>query len=252
MSRLKGKIAIVTGGARGIGAAFSEALAGEGASVVIADLLDGEAVVARIEASGGKAVYVRTDVADRTSVAGMVEKTVASFGGVDILVNNAAIFASIKKKPFTELEPDEWDKLMAVNVRGPFECARAVAPHMIAAKYGRIVNIASGTAFKGVTGMLHYVTSKGAVVAMTRCLARELGSHGITVNAIAPGLTMSEAIANDPAWSGDAAQPTVKSRALQRDQMPGDLTGALVYLASAESGFMTGQTMVVDGGAVMR
>lgn len=252
MRRLSGKIAIVTGGARGIGAAFSEALANEGATVVVADVLHGEAVVSRIQAAGGQAIFRRTDVSDRASVVATAEATSSQFGAIDILVNNAAIFASLKKKPFFEIESDEWDKLMAVNVRGPFECARAVAPFMIAAKAGRIINIASGTVFKGVPGMLHYVTSKGAVVAMTRCLARELGGHGITVNAIAPGLTMSEAIADDPAWSGEAAQPTVKSRALQRDQTPEDLVGALVYLASADSRFMTGQTMVVDGGAVMR
>lgn len=252
MSRLSGKVAIVTGGARGIGAAFSEALAVAGAKVVVADVLDGAEVVARIEAAGGKALYRKTDVSDRASVTAMAAAAKETFGSVDILVNNAAIFASLIKKPFFEIESDEWDRLMAVNVRGPFECARAVAPFMIAAKSGRIINIASGTVFKGVQGMLHYVTSKGAVVAMTRCLARELGGHGINVNAIAPGLTMSEAIADDPAWSGKAAQPTVMSRALQRDQVPADLTGAVVFLASAESGFMTGQTMVVDGGAVMR
>jgi NAD(P)-dependent dehydrogenase (short-subunit alcohol dehydrogenase family) len=252
MSRLSGKVAIVTGGARGIGAAFSEALAAEGAAVVVADVLDGHAVVETIKAAGGRALYQKTDVSNRASVTEMAERAVADFGSIDILVNNAAIFASLTKKPFFEIESDEWDRLMAVNVRGPFECARAVAPFMIARKGGRIINIASGTVFKGVPGMLHYVTSKGAVVAMTRCLARELGSHGITVNAIAPGLTMSEAIADDPAWSGAAAQPTVKSRALQRDQLPTDLTGALVFLASGDSAFMTGQTMVVDGGAVMR
>jgi NAD(P)-dependent dehydrogenase (short-subunit alcohol dehydrogenase family) len=252
MSRLSGKVAIVTGGARGIGAAFSEALAANGAEVIVADVLDGAAVVERIKAAGGRAIYCKTDVSDRASVTALATQVASECGSIDILVNNAAIFASLVKKPFFEIESEEWDKLMAVNVRGPFECARAVAPYMIASKSGRIINIASGTAFKGVQGMLHYVTSKGAVVAMTRCLARELGGHGITVNAIAPGLTMSEAIADDPAWSGDAAQPTVKSRALQRDQLPEDLTGALVYLASADSAFMTGQTMVVDGGAVMR
>ncbi len=250
--RLSGKVAIVTGGARGIGAAFCEALAREGASIVVADVLDGQPVVDRITGAGGRAFYCRTDVADRASVTGLAQAAVEVFGKIDILVNNAAIFASLVKKSFLDIESDEWDGLMAVNLRGPFECARAVAPFMIAAKSGRIINIASGTAFKGVQGMLHYVTSKGGVVAMTRCLARELGPHNVVVNAIAPGLTMSEAIADNPAWSGKAAQPTVMSRALQRDQAPDDLTGALVFLASDESAFMTGQTMVVDGGAVMR
>jgi NAD(P)-dependent dehydrogenase (short-subunit alcohol dehydrogenase family) len=250
--RLQGKTAIVTGGARGIGAAFSEALAAEGAAVLIADVLDGAATVARIEAAGGRAVYHTTDVSSAPSVASMAEAAMDAFGKIDVLVNNAAIFASLEKKSFLDIESDEWDRLMAVNLRGPFECVKAVAPHMIAAKSGRIINIASGTVFKGQIGFLHYVTSKGGVVAMTRSLARELGAHDVLVNAIAPGLTMSEAIAENPMWSGAASQPTVKSRALQRDQKPEDLTGALVFLASDECGFMTGQCMVVDGGSVMR
>lgn len=250
--RLAGKAAIVTGGARGIGATFSVALAAEGASVLVADVLDGQGVVDRIASDGGRAVYCKTDVSDRASVAAMVQAALDAFGKIDVLVNNAAIFASLTKKSFLDIESDEWDRLMAVNLRGPFECARAVAPHMIAARAGRIVNIASGTVFKGAPGMLHYVTSKGGVVAMTRSMARELGPHRVLVNAIAPGLTMSEAIADNPLWSGEAAQPTVKSRALQRDQTPEDLIGALIYLASDECGFMTGQAMVVDGGAVMR
>jgi NAD(P)-dependent dehydrogenase (short-subunit alcohol dehydrogenase family) len=250
--RLQGKTAIVTGGARGIGAAFSERLAQEGAAVLIADVLDGAATVARIEAAGGRAVHHKTDVSDPASVKAMTEAALAAFGRIDVLVNNAAIFASLEKKSFLDIGSDEWDRLMAVNLRGPFECVKAVAPHMIAAKAGRIINIASGTVFKGQTGFLHYVTSKGGVVAMTRALARELGEHNVTVNAIAPGLTMSEAIAENPMWSGAASQPTVKSRALQRDQKPEDLTGALVFLAGDECGFMTGQCMVVDGGSVMR
>ncbi len=250
--RLQGKTAIVTGGARGIGAAFSEALAQEGAAVLIADVLDGAGVVARIEAAGGRALYHRTDVSDPASTKAMAQAALSAFGRIDILVNNAAIFASLEKKSFLDIESEEWDRLMAVNLRGPFECVKAVAPHMIAARSGRIINIASGTVFKGQTGFLHYVTSKGGVVAMTRSLARELGGHNVIVNAIAPGLTMSEAIADNPMWSGAASQPTVKTRALQRDQKPEDLTGALVFLASDECGFMTGQCMVVDGGSVMR
>lgn len=250
--RLQGKAAIVTGGARGIGAEFSQALAREGASVLIADVLDGEAVAARIVEAGGRAVYCKTDVADAASASAMAEAAMRAFGKIDVLVNNAAIFAGLEKKGFLDISSEEWDRLMAVNLRGPFECAKAVAPHMIAAKSGRIVNVASGTVFKGQVGFLHYVTSKGGVVAMTRSLARELGAHNVIVNAIAPGLTMSEAIAANPMWSGAASQPTVKSRALQRDQKPEDLTGALVFLASDECGFMTGQCMVVDGGAVMR
>jgi NAD(P)-dependent dehydrogenase (short-subunit alcohol dehydrogenase family) len=190
--------------------------------------------------------------ASAASVQGLVADTLRAFGTVDILVNNAALFASLHKKPFQEIDDEEWDRVMAVNVRGPFECAKAVAPVMIAKKKGKIVNIASGTVFKGFANMLHYVTSKGAVVSMTRCLARELGPHNICVNAIAPGLTMSEAIAVSSEWTGSAGAGTVASRAIQREQIPDDLVGTLVYLASEDSNFVTGQTIAVDGGSIMR
>ncbi len=250
--RLAGKSAIVTGGARGIGAAFSQALAVEGAKVLVADVLDGARTVQAIEAAGGTAQFCPVDVSDAASVRAMAETAVSAFGQIDILVNNAAVFASLEKKGFLDISSEEWDRLMAVNLRGPFECIKAVAPHMIARRSGRIINMASGTVFKGQVGFLHYVTSKGGLVAMTRSLARELGQHNVILNAIAPGLTMSEAIAENPMWSGKASQPTVMSRALQRDQEPQDLLGALIFLASDDCGFMTGQCMVVDGGAVMR
>jgi NAD(P)-dependent dehydrogenase (short-subunit alcohol dehydrogenase family) len=250
--RLAGKSAIVTGSARGIGAAFAQALAAEGAKVLVADVLDGARTVEAIQKAGGSAQFFKVDVSDSSSARAMAEAALSAFGQIDILVNNAAIFASLEKKGFLDISSEEWDRLMAVNLRGPFECVKAVAPHMIARKSGRIINIASGTVFKGQVGFLHYVTSKGGVVAMTRSLARELGSHNVIVNAIAPGLTMSEAIAENPMWSGKASQPTVMSRALQREQEPKDLLGALVFLASDDCGFMTGQCMVVDGGAVMR
>jgi len=252
LQRLKDKVAIVTGGARGIGAAFSEAMAAAGAKVVIADVLDGEPVVGRILEAQGKAISVNTDVALPNSVAEMTARAVREFGTVDILVNNAGLFANLKKKSFLEIDSDEWDKVMAINVRGSFECAKAVAPLMIEKKRGKIVNIASGTVFKGFANMLHYVSSKGAVVAMTRCLARELGPHNICVNAIAPGLTMSEAIAVNPDWTGQANSGTRASRAIQRDQVPADLLGTLLYLSSDDSNFVTGQTIPVDGGSVMR
>jgi NAD(P)-dependent dehydrogenase (short-subunit alcohol dehydrogenase family) len=250
--RLKDKVAIVTGGGRGIGAAFCEALASAGAKVVVADVLDGTTVVERIESVEGKAIYCRADVTSQASIAAMVAETESEFGGVDILVNNAGLFADLAKKPFQEIGNDEWDRVMAVNVRGPFECAKAVAPGMIDRKSGKIVNIASGTVFKGFVNMMHYVTSKGAVVAMTRCLARELGPHNICVNAIAPGLTMSEAVVSNPEWTGAANAGTVASRAIGRDQAPSDLLGTLLYLCSNDSNFVTGQTIAVDGGSVMR
>jgi NAD(P)-dependent dehydrogenase (short-subunit alcohol dehydrogenase family) len=250
--RLKDKVAIVTGGGRGIGAAFCEALGSAGAKVVVADLIDGEAVVGRIESLQGEAIYRRADVTSKASVEDLVTETMCAFGSVDILVNNAGLFADLPKKPFQEITNDEWDRVMAVNVRGSFECTKAVAPSMIERKSGKIVNIASGTVFKGFVNMMHYVTSKGAVVAMTRCLARELGPHNICVNAIAPGLTMSEAVAINPEWTGVANAGTVASRAIKRDQAPADLIGTLIYLCSDDSNFVTGQTIAVDGGSVMR
>ena len=251
-TRLKDKVAVVTGGGRGIGAAFCEALTSVGAKVVVADVLDGTPVVERIESLQGRAIYCRADVTSKASIEAMVAETERKFGGVDILVNNAGLFADLARKPFQEIGNDEWDRVMAVNVRGPFECAKAVAPAMIERKSGKIVNIASGTVFKGFVNMMHYVTSKGAVVAMTRCLARELGPHNICVNAIAAGLTMSEAVAANPAWTGSANVGTVASRAIRRDQAPADLIGTLIYLCSSDSDFVTGQTIAVDGGSVMR
>jgi NAD(P)-dependent dehydrogenase (short-subunit alcohol dehydrogenase family) len=250
--RLRDKVAVVTGGGRGIGATFCEALATAGAKVVIGDLRDATAVARSIAQAGGQAIYRHTDVAAADSVAALVSQAMQEFGSIDILVNNAAIFADLVKKPFTEIDSTEWDAVMAVNARGPFECAKAVAPQMIARRRGKIINIASGTVFKGTAGALHYVSSKGAVVAMTRCLARELGPYNICVNAIAPGITMSEAVIDSPVWGSKASEGTVATRALRREELPADLVGTLLFLASADSDFVTGQTIVVDGGAVMR
>jgi len=251
-TRLRDKVAIVTGGARGIGAAFCEGLAAAGAKVVVADVLDGNPVADRIAQTQKRSIYVRADVTSKDSVANLVAETVREFGTVDILVNNAALFADLPVKPFLEIGEDEWDRVMAVNVRGPFQCAKAVAPVMIEKKNGRIVNLASGTAFKGTANLLHYVASKGAVVSMTRSLARELGPHNICVNAIAPGLTMSEAVSVNPDWTGKASAAGIAARAIQREQVPADLISTLIYLCSDDSNFVTGQTISVDGGALMR
>jgi NAD(P)-dependent dehydrogenase (short-subunit alcohol dehydrogenase family) len=247
--RLSGKVAIITGAAQGIGAEYARALSAEGAAVVVADVLDANPVVSAINDNGGKALAVHCDVTNPASVKAMVAATLERFGRLDILVNNAALFGNVKRKPFEEIESDEWDRMMAVNVRGSFECTKAVAPTMRSQKYGKIVNIASGTVFKGQTMLLHYVTSKGAIVAMTRSLARELGDDGIRVNTLAPGLVMSENVKNN--WAPGQVQNTVNSRAIKRELTPEDMCGTLVYLCAPESDFVTGQVLVVDGGAVM-
>jgi NAD(P)-dependent dehydrogenase (short-subunit alcohol dehydrogenase family) len=249
--RLDGRVAIVTGAAQGIGAQYAHALAAEGAAVTVADVLDAAAVANSIAGKGGKALAVNCDVTNPASVQVMVSATLEHFGRLDILVNNAALFGKVARKPFDQIESAEWDHMMAVNVRGVFECVKAAVPAMRSRKYGKIVNIASGTVFKGVPMLLHYVTSKGAIVAMSRSLARELGDDGIRVNTLAPGLVMSENVLANPAWSDAAVQNTVASRAIKRESTPEDMCGTLIYLCSADSDFVTGQVLVVDGGAVM-
>ena len=251
MQRLTGKVAIVTGASQGIGATLARGLAAEGAKIVIADVGDGNGTAQEIIRDNGAAIYVKTDVSSAADVEAMVARTVAEFGTIDILLNNAAIFAKLGNKKFQDISSDEFDAVMAVNVRGPFECAKAVSPIMIAKGAGKIINISSGTVFKGVPNLLHYVSSKGAVVAMTRCLARELGEHNINVNAIAPGLTMSDGVLNQSDWTQDYIESNKNSRAFKRRQLPGDLLGTVVFLSSPDSDFMTGQTLVVDGGNVM-
>ena len=248
---LSGKVAIVTGAAQGIGAEYALMLAAHGAAVLVADVLDGGDVVARIRAAGGRAQYQHTDVTDAASVEAMAQAALQSFGRIDILVNNAALFGRLTPKPFEQIDSREWDHLMAVNVRGAFECAKAVLPAMRRQRYGKIVNIASGTAFKGTPMLLHYVTSKGAILSLTRALAREVGVHGIRVNTLAPGLTRSANVIDNPAWQGKVSENNVASRAIQRDALPQDLTGTLLYLVSPASDFVTGQALVVDGGSVM-
>lgn len=249
--RLAGRVAIVTGAAQGIGARYARALAAEGAAVVCCDLGDAEPVAAQVRAAGGRALALRTDVASAESTRLMAAAAIEAFGRIDILVNNAGLFTNLAMKPFDEIDSAEWDRVMAVNVRGPFECARAVVAQMRQQGYGKIVNIASGTVFKGAPFLLHYVASKGAVVALTRALARELGDAGIRVNTLAPGLTASENTVANPAWQGAVVANNIASRAIKREVTPEDLCGTLVYLASAESDFVTGQVVVVDGGSVM-
>jgi NAD(P)-dependent dehydrogenase (short-subunit alcohol dehydrogenase family) len=190
--RLGGKVAIVTGGARHIGAAYCRRLAAEGAAVVIADILDGEGVARQIVAAGGKAIALKVDVSREEDTTRMAEEALRAFGRIDILVNNAAIFLNLQRHPFYEISAEEWDRVSAVNIKGPFLCAKAVFSQMKQQRSGKIINISSSTVFAGTPLFLHYVASKAALVGMTRSLAREVGEFGICVNAIAPGLVQHE------------------------------------------------------------
>ncbi len=252
MGKLEGRTAIVTGGARGIGAHYSRALAAAGARVMIADIADGSALAAEIETAcgAGSAASATCDVSDEAQVARLAAGAIARFGRIDILVNNAALYSSLPPVRCTEIDVALWDQVMAVNVRGPFLMVKHVAPHMIARKGGKVINIASGTAYKGLPDFLHYVTSKGAIVAFTRALSRELGAHNVCVNTLAPGLILSDTGLANAAHLDQTRAPVIASRAIKRDGYPADLLGALVFLASADSDFVTGQTIAVDGGSV--
>ena len=251
MEKLKGKVAIVTGAGSGIGKALARRLAADGASVVVADIQNFDVAAAEIaKASGAKTLGLQADVSNEKDVERMVAEAVKAFGRIDILVNNAAVFSTIKLKPFEEISVTEWRKVMDVNILGVALCCRACVPHMRKAGGGRIINLASGAPIKGVPLFLHYISSKGAVIAMTRGLARELGKDGITVNSLAPGFTLSEGVVQkeDHMKAGERTRAT---RAIQRDETPEDLVGAVSFLASAEAAFITGQTLVVDGGSAM-
>jgi NAD(P)-dependent dehydrogenase (short-subunit alcohol dehydrogenase family) len=248
--RLKDRVAIVTGGAAGIGLAIVRRLVDEGASVVIADIRDAKEAADGLAGSNWPVMAVEADVSSEDSVAGMVERTIDRFGRIDILVNNAAVSASLALKPFEELTVPEWRRVLDVNAIGVFLCCRAVASHMRARKSGRIVNITSGTAFKGAPFLLHYVASKGAVMSMTRSLARELGTDNITVNAVSPGYTLSEGNLANPDFLAAHRQAAIAGRVLQRDAYPEDLVGAVAFLASDDAAFMSGQILAVDGGSV--
>ena len=253
MDRLKDRVIIVTGGAHGIGRAYCRGLAAEGAKVVVADLdIDAaEAVVRSLGESGSDALAVRADVSQAEDVDAMARAAADRFGSVDGLINNAAVFQvpAMSRVPFEQIPIDEWDRLIAVNLRGVFLGCRAVVPYMKAQGRGKIINISSGTVFHGSANSAHYVTSKAGVIGFTRSLARELGDHNINVNAIAPGLTLSlEEMTEDRL---QMSRNRAQARSIKRDQEPEDLVGTAVFLCSPDSDFITGQTIVVDGGAQM-
>jgi NAD(P)-dependent dehydrogenase (short-subunit alcohol dehydrogenase family) len=241
---LEGKVALVTGAAQGIGNAIAKGLAAEGARIVIADL--NRAEEAAQEFTGG--VGLTVDVADEAQVEGMAREVIERCGSIDILVNNAGLYASLQMRPFTEIPVEEWRQVMDVNVLSMFLTTRAVVPRMREQGGGRIVNISSGTPFRGVPFLLHYVTSKGAIVALTRALAKELGRDEVLVNCVAPGFTMSDGVREHPEVIEALRDVSVSSRTLQRDQEPEDVVGAVVFLCGPGATFVTGQTIVIDGG----
>lgn len=248
---LAGKVAIVTGAGGDIGRAIVLRYAEEGARVVVAELKQdlADRTAQAVQAAGGEALALATDVSTRLDTETMARRTFEDFGRIDVLVNCAAMFGNVQRKPFYEITEEEWDALMAVNLRGMWLCCKAVFPYMRQQGSGRIINIASGTAFGGTPEFLHYVTSKAGVIGLTRALAREVGEYGINVNAIAPGLTVtSGALATTPP---EYMERRAQQGALKRPQVPADLVGTFVYLASERSAFVTGQTIVVDGGRAM-
>ena len=248
--RLVGRVAIITGAGHGIGKAYAWRFAQEGAKVVIAEL-DGqaaEAVSRELGQAGHEAMAFPCDVSNEQQMLEMARKTIERFGRIDILVNNASIFVTVpmSRLPFDQIDPDEWDRLMRVNLKGMWLACRAVAPQMRKQGYGKIINISSGTAFHGRGGRIHYTTSKAGVLGFTRTLAREVGKDGITVNCVAPGNTMSEEQPDEGTLK--LRQSVVSNRAIDRVQRPADIVGAVAFFASPDSDFITGQSLLVNGG----
>ena len=249
---LKGKVAIITGAAQGLGAAFATGYAKEGARLVIADIADGKNAVEDVVKAGSEAIFVKTDVTQQDQCDAMVKAAIDRFGTVDILVNNAAMYANIIKKPFEEITTEEWNRVMEVNATGPFHCTKAIFAVM-REKGGKIINVASSVVFEGAAGMPHYVASKGAVMAFTRAMARELGAYNININSLAPGYTQSEASKkiqkNRQDEGTDPEQLMLQKRCLKRSEAPEDLVGTAIFLASDMSNFLTGQLILCDGGS---
>ncbi len=245
--RLKDKVAIVTGAAQGLGKAFSIIIAKEGAKIMATDLLPLENTVKEISANGGIAKSIQADVTSEAETKRIAEETFQAFGRIDILVNCAAIYYGLVRKPFYEIDPNEWDRVMTVNVKGIWLCTKAVFPYMKQQGKGKVINLSSETFFTGSHGFVHYVASKGAVVGLTRALAVELGPYNIHVNAIAPGFTDTEASRT----IADVTKYDVSRTPLRRLEQPSDLFGTVIFFASDDSDFITGQTLLVDGGRAM-
>ena len=248
---VSGKVIIITGAGQGIGRDYALAFAEAGAKPVLAEI-NGEklgAVAAEIESKGGKALAIETDIGSPDSVQAMVEKTHDAYGQIDVLINNAALFATLPSRPFYEIPFEEWNQVLHVNITGSYLCAKAVVPAMKQAGQGKIINISSGTVPQGIPGFMHYVTSKAGVIGMTRVMARELGDDGITVNAVMPGYTKTEI--EHASMNDDLHEFIQQKRVLKRPETPDDLIGVVLFLASPASSFITGQTIACCGGEVM-
>jgi len=248
--RLKDKVTIITGAAQGIGATFAAGFAKEGARIVIADILDGKEVAEAIEKSGSEAIFVKTDVTKQNECDALAKAAADRFGSIDILINNAAIFGDLVTGPFMEISDEEWRRVMDVNAGGPFRCTKAVFPYM-KDKGGKIINVSSAIILEGMPGLPHYVASKGAVMAFTRCMARELGVFNINVNSIAPGFTHSaggDKVAQKTMIDVSIEDIQMPMKSLKRTTYPEDLVGTAIFLASEESRNITGQLIVVNCG----
>lgn len=243
------RVVMITGAGQGIGRVYAHEFAKAGAHVAIAELnaATGKRVAEEIVAAGGKAIAVQTDVGAAESVRAAVADIAAAFGPVEVLINNAAIFTPLARRPFDEIPIDEWERVMRVNVTGTWLCASAVAAGMRKAGWGRIINISSSTVPIGLPLFMHYVTSKAAVIGITRTMAKELGPHGVTVNCVLPGLTETEV--DNPGRTDAIRTRIIDMQCIKRLEVPDDLVGTMLFLASPASGFMTGQSLVVDGGS---
>jgi NAD(P)-dependent dehydrogenase (short-subunit alcohol dehydrogenase family) len=248
MGKFDGRVAVVTGGAGTIGAAYCKGFAAEGAAVVVADMADSSDLVAELKTSGYSAIGASVDISDKASTEAMAQAAMEQFGRIDVLVNNAAFFKAVTRGPFEDISVEEWDLTMAVNVRGPWLCSRAVLPAMKDQEHGRIINISSNVVWKGVPGFLQYTTSKSALVGFTRAMAHEVGGFGITVNNVAPDFIPDDYLRAHQPGNEDRVNA---ARAIKRTSVPEDMVGTVLYLASDDASFVTGQAILVNGGSFM-